>query len=132
MRRERPFLYENMWQRHELYDETVRNAWNGNCNSLADVQAALGGTKNTLKSWDRHQFGSVRKELANLRRQLEEIRRNNLNSGPSIEERSIARRLAEILSREEIMEKQRSRVKWLQEGDRNTAFFKLRLDSEGG
>jgi hypothetical protein len=87
--------------------------------------------KNTLKSWDRHQFGSVRKELANLRRQLEEIRRNNLHSGPSIEERSIARRPAEILSREEIMEKQCSRVEWLQEGDQNKTFFQAKARQRG-
>lgn len=32
-------------------------------------------------------------------------------------------RMSELLSREEIMFKQRSRLDWLKEGDRNTAFF---------
>jgi len=31
--------------------------------------------------------------------------------------------MAELLSREEIMEKQRSRITWLKEGDRNTQMF---------
>lgn len=36
------------------------------------------------------------------------------------------RRLAEFLAREETMEKQRSRLTWLHEGDRNTEFFQAK------
>jgi hypothetical protein len=43
--------------------------------------------------------------------------------GPATEEKSIVKQLREALRQEEIWMRQRSRVRWLKEGDRNTAYF---------
>ena len=92
--------------------------------SLEAVHANLKFMQGSLKTWERDHFGSVRNELSRLRRKLEETRAHTLYAGPSREERAIMCRLTELLAREEeIMEKQRARVEWLQAGDRNTAFF---------
>ena len=58
-----------------------------------------------------------------LREKLERLRSNSLRSGPTQEECDTMKRLSEILSREEAMMRQRSRIQWLREGDRNTAYF---------
>jgi uncharacterized coiled-coil protein SlyX len=72
--------------------------------------------------WSKNEFGSVKKQLRSLRDKLERVRESSLRSGPSREEELI-NKISEVLSRQEIMVKQRSRVLWLKEGDRNTAYF---------
>jgi hypothetical protein len=119
----RPFRYENMSRRHHTYYETVSEAWNTSCLSLGDVRANLGNVQMKLYTWEHDEFGNIRKELHQLRQKLEEERRRNVLSGLSHEEHWVMNILADVLAREEIMEKQRSRIDWLKVGDQNTGGF---------
>jgi hypothetical protein len=49
-----------------------------------------------------------------------------IGTGPSAREHQIIARMSKMLSREEIMVKQRARMDWLKEGDRNIAFFQAK------
>jgi hypothetical protein len=128
-RRRRGFCYENMWRRGPSYRQLVTATWNSldRPSSLGALRANLDNISCSLSDWEHSTFGSVRKEMVRLRRELEQERRPSLRSGPTRKEAQLMSRMSELLSREEIMFKQRSRVDWLKEGDRNTAFFQAKL-----
>lgn len=76
-----------------------------------------------LKDWSRTTFGSVRKQIRHLEQQLFYLRGQPLSDATVKGERDTERRLCDLFECEEVMAPQRSRVEWLREGDRNTAFF---------
>jgi len=127
-RKKKNFRYENMWCRDPSYMALIRDTWDGadGAADLNGVQNRLGKIQGSLQDWEHNVFGSVRKTLANLRKDLEHERGRSLDSGPSRKERQLMARISEILSREEIMEKQRPRIDWLKDGDRNTALFQAK------
>lgn len=128
-RRRRVFRYENMWQRHEEdYAGFVQEKWDpgrgmADLNTVAD---SLSRIKSSLSSWDREVFGSVKRKIASLKTKIEAERSSTLYRGPTAREKESMNQLSEALAREEIMERQRSRVDWLREGDRNTGFFQAK------
>jgi hypothetical protein len=76
-------------------------------------------------------FGLVKKKVKELRAELEEERISTLYRGPTDREREIMAQLSDTLAREEVMERQRSRISWLKEGDRNTEFFQAKARARG-
>ena len=132
-RRPKPFRYENMWKQHGEYMEFINRTWDPGPGDgdLSAVAGALSAMQNALKTWDRDVFGSVRNQIKELRSQLEDERASSLFSGPSSRECEIMSKLSTVLAREETMERQRSRITWLREGDRNTEFFQAKAKVRG-
>jgi hypothetical protein len=84
---------------------------------LAGINASLLSMQGALKNWEQNTFGSVRKPVKNVRAVIEVERSSTVYRGPTAKERELVNQLSEILAREEAMERQRSRVSWLREGD---------------
>ena len=79
-----------------------------------------------MGEWSKSTFCSVNAEIKRLKRDLECLRSDPLRTAPSHIDIKTNDCLIELYLREEIMWRQRSRVAWLLEGDRNTHFFHLR------
>jgi hypothetical protein len=119
------FRFEAAWLRAPEYREFLDKAWMEGTDGLVSLSSTWSTLQNvalSLKKWDRETFGAVRNKINKTERRLKSMRLGSLE-GSEVEMRLLERELCELFEREEIMARQRSRVDWLKEGDRNTAFF---------
>lgn len=114
-RKPKPFRYENMWKSHGEYMEFVNRVWDPSSDppDLSVASSALLSLQGSLKTWDREVFGSVKQQVQQLRAELETERSTTLYRGPTDKERNLVAKLADVLTREEAMERQKSRISWL-------------------
>jgi hypothetical protein len=123
----RPWRYEIMWEREAFLFDEIEASWNSNppARNMKDINTKLNCMRGSLNDWKNRSFGSVGKEIKNLKRELQNLMFRNDRS-MNFRRKEINRRLDELLLREELMWKQRSRLDWLCEGDQNTKYFHQR------
>ncbi|KAG5548219.1 hypothetical protein RHGRI_013800 [Rhododendron griersonianum] len=126
----KPFRFESFWVTEEDSKEVITAAWNQRCegDSMTVVCKKLRGCKDGLKEWNRRKFGDLRLKITSVKDRLVEIQKDlelGFNPDVVVLERSLLNQLEDLWQKDAMYWHQRSRIKWLQLGDKNSRFFHL-------
>eukprot|EP00253_Pinus_taeda_P029368 PITA_29368 len=130
-RTKRPFRFEGFWLMHPAFKDFVRTTWASfippEGSKMFQLQQKLRFLKSHLKRWNQETFGNIFEAQRELTKELKDLHQEIINAGHTEatldKERHINNQLEERRKQEEIYWRQKSRVRWLEEGERNTKFF---------
>ncbi|KAK4258521.1 hypothetical protein QN277_004963 [Acacia crassicarpa] len=120
----KPFRFEAMWLEHEFFESFLAEKWlSGECIDLALLKFQL-----ELIPWNRNVFGYLEKEKSIVLARLKGIQSSS--SYPYSHflcdlEKQLQEKLDYLIKLDEIKWFQKSKVKWINDGDRNTRFYHL-------
>ncbi|XP_068328277.1 uncharacterized protein [Pyrus communis] len=117
------FRFEAFWVSDEEYKNLVEMCWDRRHHGSPVNRwvRSLNECRYRLSRWNRTKFKGRGSRIHDLLSQLDSLQRD---WGPNYDEiKEISRQIDELRLQEESYWCQRSRVKWLREGDANTQFF---------
>ncbi|KAL0356018.1 UNVERIFIED_CONTAM: Retrovirus-related Pol polyprotein from type-1 retrotransposable element R2 [Sesamum radiatum] len=129
-RRPKRFRFEAAWLREPSCEEVIQAGWKSVAGSedVGGVSARIRSVRVHLLQWERREFGNVRSRIRQLEDRILSLDKGNLSTDSKQLLEMMKSELEELLAREELLWKQRSKAEWLREGDKNTAYFHARAN----
>lgn len=127
--RRKPFKFFDFWMKHPEFNEIVSQVWNapGNGVPMYKLVSKLKDLKCRLKQLNKDYFSNISARTLDARKMMEatqaELQLNPFSADLAEVEKSQRCTFAELRASEESFFRQKSRIRWLREGDRNTKFF---------
>jgi hypothetical protein len=122
----RKFRFESAWQLNDTYNNMLSTCWSDNEHVVTNLQ----NLQTRIKEWKFNTIDDIVRKKKRLAARIggdqARIYARNYNYGLKRLEQKLQNVLDEVLKHEEVMWFQRSRTKWLVDGDRNTRYYHLK------
>ncbi|MQM04515.1 hypothetical protein Taro_037316 [Colocasia esculenta] len=124
------FLIQKMWLNHESLNHSVSDVWNkvdaSSPNPFEVLKIKLKAVKNMLTSWNKNVFGKVEDIVCQAETQVEAMQ-SQFDTNPSAENKfnlnGGTATIRRVLNCQEVFWAQKARIQWLNDGDKNIAFY---------
>lgn len=124
-RRSQRFYFEEMWAHQQDSTSVIQQGWTlpTTGDPMAQVCKKIQSTGHLLMEWHLGVFQQRRTEMKLVQDKLDALMGAPFHPDQFAEQSALRVRFNELLSLDEAYWRQRSRVLWLKDGDRNFAFF---------
>ncbi|XP_072970040.1 uncharacterized protein [Typha angustifolia] len=136
-RRRRPFRFELYWMEYKECRDIIARSWRGTAhgNPMHGFNHKIMNMQRYLGLWSKAGLGCLETEMKAVRMEIQRLEerdaREELDAADFTNLRCCYNRRAALSRQINLKWLQRSRLKWVQEGDRNTHFFHLTTTLRG-